>query len=360
MTGRTVAVVHLGHTEGLGALRRVRSTREVFEAAGAEVVEVRLRAEHRARPADLLHADVPALARGEVVPETLAWSRTSLAAHLDAIDPVLVVCNTARAFHPGLARNRPVVLDLVDRLSVSYRDRARVPGTGARRLLFRALAPLAHRFERRPRPAGVTTVAAGWEDAAALGATWVPNTVRPGVLPARPATADVVFFGNLSYPPNVEAVEAISRFWPRLTARRPGTTLLLAGAHPAPRVLALARGHGWRVWAAFPDLAEMLAGARIAVAPLTHASGIQSKVLEAAAFGVPQVLSPAALAGLAPGFPAAVAADERAWVDELVSLLDDRARRVALGRAAREHVAETYAVERWSDWAAETLAASTR
>jgi len=358
--GCTVAIVHLGRAEGLGALRRVRSMREVFEAAGAVVVEVPLQLECPVRPGDLLRVDLARLVRADIVPETFAWSRASVLARLDTIDPALVVCNTARAFHPDLARDRPVVLDLVDRLSVSYHDRARVPGGGVRRAVYRVLAPLARRFEQRPRPAGVTTVAAGWEDAAALNATWVPNTVRIAELPDRPVTDDVVFFGNLSYPPNVEAVEVISRFWPRLTARRPGTSLLLAGAHPSTRVVALARRHGWRVWADFPDLAAMLAGVRLAIAPLEHASGIQSKVIEAAAHGLAQVLSPAALAGLAPGFPAPVASDEQSWVEAITGLLEDPGRRAELASAARAHVATTYSVDRWAGWAAETLAASTR
>jgi glycosyltransferase involved in cell wall biosynthesis len=353
MANRSVAIVHLGRAGGLGTHRRVESLRALFEAAGATVDEVALRAEHPARLTDLAHPGLRVLADGRAVPETVAWSRRSVLEALHRLHADIVVCVTGRAYHPDLAGGPwHIVLDYVDRLSVSYRDRARILGRSVRSALYLGLSQTAARQERRIPP-GVTAIAAGWSDARALGAEWVPITVE---LPSPTAPVepdhDAVFFGTLSYEPNVEAVRRLVRIWPLVLADRPGARLMIAGATPTPEVAAMARDHAWTLLADVPDVGATLRRASVATAPLMHASGLQIKVLEAAAFGVPQVVDPVALGGFAPGFPAAVAGDDTAFARAIVELLGDDAAREALASRAHDVVAEEYSVRHWAPWAA--------
>jgi glycosyltransferase involved in cell wall biosynthesis len=294
---------------------------------------------------------------GRAVPESLAWSHRSVRATLDEIRPAVVLCATARSYHPSL-RDGPwtVVLDYVDRLSDSYRDRAVIRGRSARSIGFRALSALAARFENKPVPPDMIGIAAGWGDAESLGLEWVPITRRlPEPLGGDEPTHDLVFVGKLSYEPNVEAVERLARMWPAIERRRPATTVLLAGGRPLPHILELADERGWTVEADFDDLRQIMGRARVAAVPLVHASGIQTKVLDAAMYGVPQVVSPIAMRGLAPGFPAVVADADDAFVAGLVELLDDPSRRADLGARAREHFDATYTPGRWIAWAEKTL-----
>lgn len=357
-----VAMVHLGRAGSMGAAVRTGSLAEVFRRAGADVVDVRVVVEHRRSLRSLLRPGLLPVLTGHAVPESLAWDHRSVLRRLEALAPTVVVCNTARCYHPVLRRGPwTVVLDYVDRLSDSYRDRARILGRTPRAAAFRVLAALARRFEATPPAEGVVAIAAGWADARSLDLTWSPITVEladpaPGVTP----THDVLFVGKLSYEPNLEAVERLGRVWPAVLARRPGTTALLAGAAPPARVLEVATGLGWDVLADFDDLDAVMARARLAVVPLDHASGIQCKVLDAARYGVAQVVSPAAVRGMAPGLPALVADDDEALVAGIVALLEDPARRADLGAAARAHVADRYAHDRWVPWAAEVLAAAGR
>src|SRR5206468_2852672 len=101
------------------------------------------------------------------------------------------------------------------------------------RLMFQGLAATSRRFERRDPGAGVRTVAAGWDDARCLAAEWVPIVVEPPA-PSRAhgPDCDLLFFGNLAYPPNVAAVERLARLWPSVLRQRPGTTARIAGANP--------------------------------------------------------------------------------------------------------------------------------
>lgn len=353
-----VALVHLGNERGLGTTRRVAVWRELLEAACCEPVEVNLLAQHR-RPVPSPLVALPAL-RGAVVPETATWSARSARAAIRAMDPDAVVFVTPRAFHPALAsEGRVRILDIQDRFSRSYRGRAAVERRFAATASWQALAWVTDRFERRDHQ--VTVVAAGWSEAREIGATWIPNTVPTTssgpITDHADAQADLLFFGKLSALPNIDALRRLAALWPALTAEIPTLRVLVAGADLCPEVRALAAERGWSAEEGFTDVAALCRRARVAVAPLRHANGIQNKVLEAAACGLPQVVSPQALAGTAPGFPAIATASAAGLVSGISSLLSDGSARLDLARRAHAHVVERYSVERWSEVVHDLLAA---
>jgi glycosyltransferase involved in cell wall biosynthesis len=339
-----VVLLHLGRPSAYGEARRLATWEAIIGAAGGTTERVALLPLRRRIPGA---GDVRAVVRGAAVPETLAWSAQRALQRIRALDADAVICVTARAYHPLIARHVPVVLDYVDILSTSYADRATIVRQPMRRVLFSVLARSARRFEARQHPHVRATVAAGWAEARATGSAWVPLVIPEMPEPASQPDVDVLFFGNLSYPPNIAAVRRLAAMWPALQARRPGTTLALAGATPPAEVRATAGQNGWQLWADFASVPETVHRARVAVAPLDHVSGIQTKVLEAAALGVPQVVAPAVLAGVAPGFPAVMASDDEEFVDAVVRLLDDADARAELAMRARQHMRVEYSAERW-------------
>jgi hypothetical protein len=340
----------------MGGLQRVAGLTSVFELAGATVHELLLRVDHRASLSSFAWPRARAVVAGTLVPEALSWSAASVLGALRTIGPDLVICETARAFDRTLATGPwRVVLDYVDRLSVSYRDRSGLPGPLPKRLLFQALSGPAARFERRARSLGVEAIAAGWADARELGASWVPITYEDRTAPAGHPTHDLLFFGNLSYPPNVAAVERLAGLWPTVQALRPGTSLLLAGAQPSPTIRRFAVDLGWTLWSDFSELGAVVASARVGVVPLTRASGIQTKVLEAATLGLPQVVDPVAMAGMRPGFPVSVAEDDTTFVAETIRLLSDRDAAASLGLAAQRHMRSDYSPRAFVPWAEQLL-----
>ncbi|MGZ4688557.1 MAG: glycosyltransferase family 4 protein [Acidimicrobiia bacterium] len=361
MANRSVAIVHLGRSGGLGTHRRVESLTALFEAAGGIVTSFALRADYPAHLTDALRPGIVPLLTGGAVPETLSWSRHDVLQALQELAPEVVVCVTGRAYHPDLGRGPwNLVLDYVDRLSDSYRDRARILGRTGHAAAYRVLALTAVRQERRTPP-GTIAIAAGWRDSQSLGVDWVPITVEsPATLETITPEYDMGFFGTLSYEPNIEALRRCATIWPLVRAERPDARMLVAGATPPPEVERLAREFGWTLLANVPDMGRALRTTLIAVAPLVHASGLQIKVLEAAAFGVAQVVDPVALGGFLPGFPAAVASDDRAFARTIVGLLSDPTERDALVARARALVASDYSVERWAPWAEHILRESVR
>jgi sugar transferase (PEP-CTERM/EpsH1 system associated) len=119
-----------------------------------------------------------------------------------------------------------------------------------------------------------------------------------------PYSADeavLVFTGAMDYWANVDAVTSFAReVFPLVHADIPQARFYIVGARPARTVLDLARRPGVRVTGTVPDVRPYLSHARVAVAPLRMARGVQNKVLEAMAMARPVVASPQALAGIIP------------------------------------------------------------
>ena len=164
--------------------------------------------------------------------------------------------------------------------------------------------------------------------------------------PASPAR--VVFTGNMSYKPNVEAVgDFVSRILPRVWARRPETEFYIVGKDPSPAVRRLADGRRIVVTGRVDDVRPYFDAATVAVAPLRIARGLQNKVLEAMAMRVPVVASPAPCNknNAEAGRNGRVADDPESFSRGVVSLLDDPLLRDRHAAAART------CVERNHDWA---------
>ena len=172
--------------------------------------------------------------------------------------------------------------------------------------------------------------------------------------PRRPATGTLVpnrliFTGNMSYRPNVEAVQdLVGEILPRVWQRRPDTELYIVGMDPAPAVRRLADGRRVIVTGRVDDIRPYFESAAVAVAPLRIARGLQNKVLEAMAMRVPVVASPQAFNGInaAADRDLLVADGTEAFARAAVSLLDEPARRERYAAAARACVEANHDWER--------------
>lgn len=349
-----MTIVHLGRDRATGERRRVESWARLLAACGAEVNRLALMVDfrlHAPSPTDFLHA-----VQGRVVPETMAWSTNYATAELGKAKPDMILCVTTRAYDPAFEAIAPVVIDYVDSLAGSYGQRAPLAGLGPKGAAYLVLSRLHRRVETSAGGGLLRRVAAGFTDARALGAEWVP-IVAWDFREVQPYTADhdFVFVGNLGYLPNIEALQFLGAAWPEFRQRRPETTLIVAGRQPAPAVMALAARHSWTVLPDFHDIFDVLGRGSVALAPVQHLSGISTKVLDSAAMGVPQVVTPEALSGVAPGFPAVVAEGGSQFAQAALNLLRDVPRRTVLGRLGRKEMQRLYSVEAWQPWVTELV-----
>ncbi|MDA9840309.1 TIGR03087 family PEP-CTERM/XrtA system glycosyltransferase [Rubripirellula sp.] len=160
-------------------------------------------------------------------------------------------------------------------------------------------------------------------------------------------TIELVFTGVLDYSPNVEGmVWFCKRIMPELRKQR-DFRLKVVGRRPCSRVIELDEIDGVQVVGEVPDVRPYLHDADIAISPLKLARGIQNKVLEAMACGLPAVVTPQSAEGIdaESGKELWIADDSNEWIESLLNLADSPNVRIETGSAARELVEQHYS---WS------------
>lgn len=303
---------------------------------------------------------VRAVTSGE--PFQLAWSRhDSMAAALRAsvIDGGFDVAHIehlrAACFAPALTE-LPVVYDAVDSIALLFEQTRRAGLRRADRWRARLDLNRTRRFERGmlatfdrvlvSSPVDLTHLrdeAPSAEVASRLAL--LPNPVdleyfRPGTGHREPAT--LIFTGKMSYHANVAAVDQLVRhIMPRVWQQRADVHVLLVGQAPGPELTAMANDPRVTVTGYVPDLRPSFARATLAVCPMTYGVGIQNKVLEAMAAGVPVLASHRAVEALnaEPGRDLAVADSVEDFVTAILRLLASPGDRSFLAARGRAYVA---------------------
>jgi glycosyltransferase involved in cell wall biosynthesis len=188
-----------------------------------------------------------------------------------------------------------------------------------------------------------------------LPTTVLPNAVRLSrraaelVQPESPYLT-LLFVGNLTYEPNVEAAETLARdVLPRVrrTLDRDVRAELVGSFDPDGRVAALGVLDGVELIGHADDLDACYARADLVAAPLRHGGGTRIKVLEAFSFGVPVVTTQVGAAGLgAEDGRHLLIADGAKQIAAAVSrLASDDQLAAFLAREGRALVAERFSAE---------------
>lgn len=157
---------------------------------------------------------------------------------------------------------------------------------------------------------------------------------------------DFVFVGNMSYPPNIDVVHYIARF---ILPEIPGSTLLIAGASPHSSVLSLADKNpnihvsGW-----IDDIRNAYRSGKIFLAPMQIGTGMQNKILEAMALGIPCITSKLAAEplGATNGLHLLSGESTDVLVAHCKNLLNDPVRRKEIASEAQLLVKQTFSWEK--------------
>jgi len=227
-----------------------------------------------------------------------------------------------------------------------------------KRLVFRVEAAKMTRYERTTVQRFEHIVAVSRRDQEAMAA-WVP-TERITVVPtgvdvqrfrSQPrsdeGTRNVVFLGSMDWEANIDGAEHFCReIWPEVRRRVPGARFQIVGRNPAPRVTRLA-SESVEVTGTVESVVPYLASAAVFVVPLRIGGGTRLKIFEGMAMGRAIVSTSIGAEGLGvtDGRDVVLADTPSAFIDAVAGLLQDPARRRALGEAASR------LVERY-DWSA--------
>ena len=252
----------------------------------------------------------------------------------------------------------PKVIDLIDAQSLimarrASRERgpmARVASLEARRV---------ERYERTLTGKCDRLIVSSQLDRQAIGPYQNIHVVRNGVDTVRfPFVEEgrerhtIVFSGRMGYFPNADAAEYFAtQIFPLVRKGIPDARLLIVGADPPSRVRQLGRLSGVTVTGFVPRVQEYLARAAVAVAPMRAGSGIQNKVLEAMASGVPVVATSTGLAGMEAESGVHLLVSDEPWglAEGVIRLLEDGRLARAIARNAHALVEERYSWERCAD-----------
>ena len=159
--------------------------------------------------------------------------------------------------------------------------------------------------------------------------------------------ASMVFTGVMDYRPNIDAVVWFcNEILPIVQTEIPAANFTICGSRPASAVRRLAERCGVTVTGWVPDARPYLDRAEVFVAPLRIARGVQNKLLEALAMGLPCVASTAARRGtvVADGEGMLAADEPMEFARHVADLLRDGARRAEMSRRARAAAEANY---RW-------------
>ncbi len=172
-----------------------------------------------------------------------------------------------------------------------------------------------------------------------------PNSTNSSQLAtSNSAACRLVFTGVLDYPPNVEGMRWFCNdILPRLRERI-DVRLNIVGRRPNQIVKQLAQIDGVTLVGEVPDVRPHLHAADIAISPLKLARGIQNKVLEAMASGLPVVTTSQSAEGIdaIDGQEFVIADTVEAWLESLSQLSQDAPKRQSIGQSARQRVLDDY------------------
>jgi glycosyltransferase involved in cell wall biosynthesis len=180
----------------------------------------------------------------------------------------------------------------------------------------------------------------------------IPNAAdveyyQPRATDAPPDAQTVVFFGHLSYFPNIDGVSYFVRdIWPRISEVHPKARLKVIGAD-APRPLQELARPGVELTGFVPDLRPHLAEAAAVVVPLRLGGGTRLKIIEAMAMGKAIVSTTLGKEGIdaVPGRDILVEDQPAAFANAVNRLLAEPNLAACIGNSARQLAVRRYA---WS------------
>lgn len=155
---------------------------------------------------------------------------------------------------------------------------------------------------------------------------------------------DLLFVGNLSYPPNILAVQyAAKEIMPLFKEEGKQTKLLIAGATPTSETTSLASEQiiisGW-----VDDVRTVFNESRIMIAPMLISIGLQNKILQGMAMEIPCVISSFAnnALGATPEEEVLIADTPREYYNQIERLLNDEDLRSRITENARKFVVKNF------------------
>lgn len=162
-------------------------------------------------------------------------------------------------------------------------------------------------------------------------------------LPTDPDT--LIFSGKMSYHANISMVKYfVKEIMPLIWQHRPQVRLVVVGKDPSAEIKKMAENPLIQVTGTVDDIRPYLWKSTVAVAPLVYGAGVQNKILESMAVGLPVVTTSKALAalGVTPGRELLIGDDPQEFTAKVLYLLENPHVRRSMAEAGRKYVFESH------------------
>ncbi|MBY6037227.1 glycosyltransferase [Fictibacillus nanhaiensis] len=201
----------------------------------------------------------------------------------------------------SVIKDIPNVMDFVDSISLNLNRRIALKKSFLN-MLFKYEASKIYEMEKQAASCYdggifISDVDKGTIDANNDAVTTIPNGVDINYFTYHPQLTEentLIFVGNMSYEPNREAVKYfVTKIFPLIESEIDNLTFYIVGRKPTKDLIRLCKKHkNIIITGEVPDIRDYLAKAKLFVCPMQSGAGLQNKVLEAMAAGIPVITTP--------------------------------------------------------------------
>jgi polysaccharide biosynthesis protein PslH len=222
------------------------------------------------------------------------------------LSPKIIHVQTARVAEYFIDTNSPKCIDMIDALSLNMKRRAKTENPWLKPV-FMLESQLMKRYENIILKKFDRTMIISESDKKYLSNKYIvvnPNgtSITKQQLANYPCLTKekiILFHGNMQYYPNIEAVlDFAKNVWPHIHQAYPEYQFYIVGKDPVKKVTALHGKDNVVVTGFVEDICIHLMQAQIGIYPMKSGTGMQNKIVESMACGLPTIASPIALQGI--------------------------------------------------------------